>query len=120
MCHPEPIAGEPMVTRREWLGLTAAAGAALALDPYLLHARQQPLLTRPVPSSGEQLPLVGLGSSDSFGRIARNEDFAAVGEVLKTMVEIGGKVFDTAPGYGASEEVAGKVAQDLGITNRIF
>jgi aryl-alcohol dehydrogenase-like predicted oxidoreductase len=109
-----------MVTRREWLGLTAAAGAALALDPYLLHARQEPLLMRAVPSTGEQLPLVGLGSSATFSQVARSEDLSALREVLKTMVDLGGKVFDTAPSYGASEEVAGRIAQELGITNRIF
>lgn len=110
-----------MVTRREWLGLTFGAGAALALDPRLLSAsRQDTLLLRPIPSTGEKLPLVGLGSSDSFSRIARSSDFAAVREVLRTMVDLGGRVFDTAPGYGASEEVAGRIAQELGITSKIF
>jgi aryl-alcohol dehydrogenase-like predicted oxidoreductase len=39
---------------------------------------------------------------------------------MRTLVEKGGMVFDTAPGYGASEEVAGRVARELGLTNRIF
>jgi aryl-alcohol dehydrogenase-like predicted oxidoreductase len=109
-----------MVTRREWLGLTLGAGAALALDPRLLSALQQPLLTRAVPSTGEKLPLVGLGSSATFSQVASGEDDDALREVLRTMVDLGGSVFDTAPGYGASEEVAGRIAHELGITNRIF
>jgi aryl-alcohol dehydrogenase-like predicted oxidoreductase len=109
-----------MVTRREWLGLTLGAGAVLALDPRLLSASQQPLLTRAVPSTGEKLPLVGLGSSATFSQVARSEDDDALREVLRTMVDLGGTVFDTAPGYGASEEVAGRIAHELGITNRIF
>ncbi|MGH7444560.1 MAG: aldo/keto reductase [Longimicrobiales bacterium] len=114
-----------MITRREWLGLTLGAGAALTLDGRLLNAAAAPLrmsklITRPVPSSGEQLPIVGLGSSATFSRVAGSEDVSALGEVLSRMLELGGTVFDTAPGYGASEEVAGQLAQDLGITDRIF
>jgi aryl-alcohol dehydrogenase-like predicted oxidoreductase len=113
-----------MVNRREWLGLTLGAGAALALDPRLLAARQQQsLLTRAVPSTGEKLPLVGLGSSATFSQVARSEDLSALREVFRTLTDQGGTVFDTAPSYGASgasEEAAGTIAHELGITNRIF
>jgi aryl-alcohol dehydrogenase-like predicted oxidoreductase len=64
--------------------------------------------------------VVGLGSADSFSRVARSEDVSALREVLKTMTDMGGTVFDTAPGYGASEEVAGTIAAELGITDKIF
>ena len=110
-----------MLNRRQWLGRTLGASAALALNPGLLQALQQgQLLTRAVPSSGEQLPLVGLGSSATFSQVARSEDYSALREVLRTLVERGGKVFDTAPSYGASEEVAGTIAAELGLTDRIF
>jgi aryl-alcohol dehydrogenase-like predicted oxidoreductase len=110
-----------MFTRRQWLGRTLGAGAALALNPRFLEALQQgQLLTRAIPSSGEQLPLVGLGSSATFSQVARSEDYSALREVLRTLVDRGGKVFDTAPGYGASEEVAGTIAAELGITEQIF
>jgi aryl-alcohol dehydrogenase-like predicted oxidoreductase len=66
------------------------------------------------------LPLVGLGSSATFAQVARSEDYSALREVLRTMVERGGTVFDTAPSYGASEQVAGDIAAELGITDRIF
>src|SRR5690606_29026890 len=115
-----------MISRREWLGLTLGASAALALNPRLLHAAPRTgagalkLIMRKVPSTGEELPLVGLGSSATFSRVARSEDVTALREVLSTMVELGGTVFDTAPGYGASEEVAGQIAHELGLTDRIF
>jgi aryl-alcohol dehydrogenase-like predicted oxidoreductase len=108
-----------MLTRREWLTLTAGAGAALAFDSPLLHA-QQPLITRAIPSSGEKLPVVGLGSSATFSQVARSEDVTALREVLKAFTDQGGTVFDTAPSYGASEEVAGRIAAELGITNKVF
>jgi aryl-alcohol dehydrogenase-like predicted oxidoreductase len=111
-----------MINRREWLGLSLSAGAALALDPQLLWAARQQLITRAIPSTGEKLPIVGLGSSATFGQVARGEDASALREVLRTMVEKGGTVFDTAPSYGggASEEAAGRLAKELGITDKMF
>lgn len=98
----------------------------LALDPRHLDTRvrhllqQQPVITRPIPSTGERIPIIGLGSSATFSQVARSEDVSALKEVMRTLVEKGGTVFDTAPGYGASEEVAGRVSRELGITDRIF
>ena len=108
-----------MLSRREWLSLTMATGAAVAFDRAWLSA-QQPLLTRAVPAGGERLPIVGLGSSATFSQVARGADVAAVSEVMKALVDGGGTVFDTAPGYGASEEVAGRVASTLSLTDKIF
>jgi aryl-alcohol dehydrogenase-like predicted oxidoreductase len=95
------------------------AGAALALDPKALFA-QQKLITRAIPSSGETIPVIGLGSSATFARVARTEDIAGLREVLKTMTDNGATVLDTAPSYGASEEVAGRLAAELGVTDKIF
>ncbi|MEX2283561.1 MAG: aldo/keto reductase [Gemmatimonadota bacterium] len=110
-----------MVSRRDWIGMTVGAGAALTLNPRLLEALQQgQLIQRAIPSTGERVPVIGLGSSATFSSVARSEDKTALKEVLKTMVDMGGKVFDTAPSYGASEQVAGEIAKELGITNKIF
>lgn len=115
-----------MLTRREWLRLTAAAGAgaaAFSLNPRLLEAlgRTQ-LMTRPIPSTGEELPIIGLGSSATFASIAGSDDTSRIRDVLRTMVDLGGTVFDTAPSYagGASEEAAGRLAAELGISETIF
>jgi aryl-alcohol dehydrogenase-like predicted oxidoreductase len=118
-----------MFTRREWLKLTAsagAAGAALSLTPGLLDGItrgglfSRDMLTRAIPSTGERVPVVGLGSSATFSQLARSEDYSALREVLAALVEHGGSVFDTAPSYGASEEVAGAIANELGIRDRIY
>jgi aryl-alcohol dehydrogenase-like predicted oxidoreductase len=66
------------------------------------------------------LPIIGLGSSATFQSVASRDDRTALGEVLKTLVDMGARVFDTAPSYGASEAVAGEIASELGISNRIF
>lgn len=113
-----------MHNRREWLGLTLGAGAALSLPIQRLEALlaqgTRAIITRPIPSTGERIPVVGLGSSATFSQVARSEDVSALKSVLGRMVELGGKVFDTAPGYGASEQVAGGIVQELGIADQVF
>ena len=112
-----------MTTRRQWLQRTAAGAGLLALDARAVFASattQPGLLTRAIPSTGERLPIVGLGSSATFSQAARSEDVTALREVLERMLALGGTVFDTAPAYGASEEVAGRMAKELGVTQRIF
>jgi aryl-alcohol dehydrogenase-like predicted oxidoreductase len=110
-----------MLTRREWIGITSGVAGALALDPRFLRALQQgQLIQRAIPSTGEMLPVVGLGSSATFSQVARSEDQDALREVMRTMVEGGASVFDTAPSYGASEQVAGDIANELGVADQIF
>jgi aryl-alcohol dehydrogenase-like predicted oxidoreductase len=110
-----------MPSRRDWLRLAAGAAGACWLAPRWAYALEvQPLITRAIPSTGERLPAVGLGSSATFSQVARTEDLAGLRAVLSRMVELGGTVFDTAPGYGASEEVAGRIVQELGIAQRLF
>lgn len=110
-----------MISRRQSLQLSAAAGALLALDPHaLLASSPAALITRTVPSSGVQLPVVGLGSSATFSAAASRADADALRDVLRAMVAHGGTVFDTAPSYGASEQVAGRLAAELGLTDQLF
>lgn len=131
-----------MKTRRDSIAamLGAAAGAALtgtagrvraqvvqkaqstvtAQSNQSVPSARLALLTRAVPSSGEQLPIVGLGSSATFAQVARSEDRTALGEVLAALIEGGGTLFDTAPQYGASEAVAGELAAERGLSSRIF
>lgn len=108
-----------LLTRRDWLALTLATGAAAMLDRTGLFAQRR-LLTRAIPSSGEQLPMVGLGSSATFSQVASAADVTALRDVFKTLVDQGATVFDTAPSYGASEEVAGRIVNELGLVDKIF
>ena len=111
-----------MPTRREWIQSTAAASALLAVAPRasLGALGRQDLLTRPIPGTDERLPIVGLGSSASFRRMAGGDDLSRLTEVMRVFVESGATVFDTAPSYGPSEEAAGRIAADLGVSSDIF
>jgi len=93
----------------------------LTLRPGLLDALENgDLIKRAIPSSGEKLPIVGLGSSATFSRVAGGDDVSALREVLRVLFENGGSVFDTAPAYGESEEVAGGLVQELDAAQKVF
>lgn len=117
-----------MVSRRAWLRMTAGVGATLGLNPRVLEALQglqdQPLIQRAIPKTGELLPVIGLGGANTFSETAlresRTEEYDTIRGVLQALVDGGGSVFDTAYGYGASEQVSGQVAQELGIADRIW
>ncbi len=110
-----------MVNRRDFLGMAAGASAALGLTPRLLEALAQgQLIQRTIPSTGEKIPAVGLGSSATFSQVARAEDVSALRAVLQAMTDRGARLFDTAPGYGASEQVAGRLVNELGVAKKMF
>ena len=73
------------------------------------------LITRAIPSTGQRLPVIGVGTN-SFTESKRDE----LRQVLRRMVELGGSVVDTAPVYGESEQVLGELIAELGIRDRIF
>lgn len=110
-----------MISRRDYLKYSMLAGAATAIPSSLLLAAEgKQLIKRAIPKTGEELPIVGLGSSATFSRLAGGGEADALRDVIKTMLDNGGRVFDTAPGYGESEEVAGEIVQQLGATEDIF
>ena len=114
-----------MITRREWLRVTTAASAALSLNPRLLLARQSgPVATKPIPSTGEDIPVIGLGGRwISSGSTAEElADHRAVMHELARGAEGAGRVFDSAAGYGGggSESYAGQWQAEDGFTDDIF
>ncbi|NIR46254.1 MAG: aldo/keto reductase [Gemmatimonadetes bacterium] len=108
-----------ILTRRGMLKLSAGAGAALVLGPVPTFV-QGDLIERPIPSTGELVPAVGLGTARTFNAGASESELAPLREVLAVFVEMGGKVLDTAPAYRKSETVSGILAEQLGVTDRLF
>jgi aryl-alcohol dehydrogenase-like predicted oxidoreductase len=105
-------------SRREAIKIGAASGAALLLGQDSLAAAwnpQQTQLLKPIPSSGERIPAVGLGTANTFMQAARApEERATVREIVRLFIERGGKVIDTCPCYGTSEVVLGELGRDIG------
>ena len=110
---PEQV-GLPL-TRRMALRLLAAA----AVVPSRA-ASAEPLRTRPIPSSGEMLPVVGLGTWRTFDVGAGAAERAPLKEVIGAFVALGGRVVDSSPMYGAAEAVVGDLAGELGVADKLF
>ena len=108
------------ISRREMLKISVGAGAGLLLNELPAFAQQQPLLMRLIPSSGEEIPAVGLGSARTFSVGPPNPEWVRLSDVLELFHEMGGRFFDTAPSYGTSERVAGQLVQELGIQDDLF
>jgi aryl-alcohol dehydrogenase-like predicted oxidoreductase len=111
-----------LFSRREMLKLAAGAGAALAFGRLRLFPESREIITRPIPSSGERIPVLGLGTARTFNIAdpSAPEGRAPLRAVLEAFVEMGGTVLDTAPAYGNAERVAGILARELGVTDRLF
>lgn len=102
---------------------------ALALPPALAClARSQgegaapaDLLTRPIPSTGERIPVVGLGTWQTFDVNIEHEAFRRPRlEVLRALLEAGASVIDSSPMYGRAEAVVGELLDELGAHERAF
>ncbi len=105
------------MTRREFAMLTGAAAAALAPPAFAQTAA--PLITRAIPSSGERLPAVGLGTAAVFDTADETTRQKAAA-VLQALVGNGGSLIDTASTYGAAESVLGEVIAAAGLRDKLF
>jgi len=105
--------------RRRALALLAGAGAALTIDPHMAQSAAS-LITRPIPASGEPLPVVGVGTWQTFDVGEDASGRAPLREVLAIFAGAGGKLIDSSPMYGSSEAVVGDLVAGLGLRDRLF
>jgi diketogulonate reductase-like aldo/keto reductase len=96
-----------------------AAAPLMAAIPSLADTAGG-MIKRPIPRSNEMLPVVGLGTYQSFGVGAGADERAPLKEVLRLFVEHGGTLVDSSPMYGTSEGVVGDLATELGLTDKLF
>jgi aryl-alcohol dehydrogenase-like predicted oxidoreductase len=138
------------MSRREALRLSAGLGAGIAMGgiPLLSGCAEQEapsppggamdtpgappsgdpsgsasvdaVITKAIPSTGEQLPAVGIGTARRYDVGDSEEERAPLREVLRLLPDLGGTVVDTAPSYGAAETVLGDLMAELGNRDRIF
>ena len=112
---------EIRLSRRDFARAGAAGAACLALGglPNIALAEDgATLITKPIPSTGERLPVIGLGTNQYS--VNSPEEMAPLKEVIETMAEAGGKVIDTARGYGRAEVVIGELLASTGLRDHYF
>lgn len=109
-----------MWNRRRTLAALAGLSAGAALGPAAADAQPRMLLTRPIPATGEELPVVGLGSWITFNvgddPVARD----ACTEVMRAFVDAGGRMIDSSPMYGSSQDTIGYGLRKAGLAARVF
>jgi aryl-alcohol dehydrogenase-like predicted oxidoreductase len=108
-------------SRRDFLRGCAAAVAATALPAPLLASEKNPataLLTRAIPSTGERLPIVGLGTNAYS--VTDPAEIAKRRAVVARLIDMGARVIDTARAYGDSELVVGRILQELELRDHVF
>jgi diketogulonate reductase-like aldo/keto reductase len=105
-------------TRRHVL----AALSGLGLSPLFaaMTKDQAALLQRAIPSTGEMLPAVGVGTWQTFDVGGSDAERQPLRNVLKTMIASGAKVIDSSPMYGNSEGVVGDLSSDLKLNDKLF
>jgi diketogulonate reductase-like aldo/keto reductase len=107
-----------LISRRQAIKLTA--GAALAQLSASVHAETGSMLQRTIPSSGEKIPAIGLGTYQAFDFSGSSGERSSAGEALQLFVQHGGKLVDSSPMYGEAEERIGDLAAELKLGTQLF
>ena len=99
-----------------------AAGLFLPVSALRAQAKGESsaMLTRAIPSSGEKLPAIGLGTWQAFDVDLTSDNRRQLGDVLSLFIKLGGRVIDTSPMYGRAEDVIGELTAALGIRDKVF
>jgi aryl-alcohol dehydrogenase-like predicted oxidoreductase len=121
------------ITRRKALKLGAGLGIGMAVGPYRSLAAAgesasvgtsrittQKLRTRPIPSTGEEIPVVGIGTARRYNVGTGAEERDPLRNVLRALPQIGGRLVDTAPSYGTAEIVVGDLVDEIGNRKDLF
>jgi diketogulonate reductase-like aldo/keto reductase len=118
------------MNRRNVLNAITAIGAASLVGSPLRSSHAQSrseavikmpqILTRKIPSSGELMPVIGIGTWQTFDVAADPQARAPLEDVMREFVALGGKVIDSSPMYGRSEDVAGEVIAKLKLRDKLF
>jgi len=108
------------LTRRDLIKLGAGAGVASLSGSWTALMAGEPNIHRvTIPSSGQTIPCVGIGTVRFRGNVA-SADMARLAQTLEMFHSMGGRVIDTSPNYGNSEEVLGKLLHDLNLREQVF
>ena len=127
-----------MTSRREFLSVASLAATGIVLSPLVACSREAattgaattatatpapatgPMLTRSIPSTGEQLPVIGAGTSGSYEVALDSQEYQTLKDVARIFFEGGGSVIDTSPNYSNAEDVVGALLDEGGWRERCF
>ena len=108
------------LNRRELLKIGLCAGASVLLPSGGLLAQAGPLIRKKIPSTGETLPIIGIGTARRYEQIHTEAEKAPLRDTLRQFKELGGTVIDSSPTYGTAEAVVGDLVDELKIRDSLF
>jgi diketogulonate reductase-like aldo/keto reductase len=111
---------ESEVKRRTFLKQLAGLGTAILLKPRAAIAAERPAITKAIPSTGERLPVIGMGSWITFDVGNNSYERAARAKVLRAFFDNGGALIDSSPMYGSAEEVIGEGLKTIKNKEKLF
>jgi len=101
------------------IGAAVVSSNIASAQPATTQA--QAMLTRKIPSTGESIPVVGLGTWNALNPEKLDEpSLKPLEEVIRVFYDAGGRVIDTAPSYGSAEEVTGLLTSRMGLSDKVF
>ncbi|MDH3387479.1 MAG: aldo/keto reductase [Gammaproteobacteria bacterium] len=107
-------------SRRSFLKSTCAASLACTLAPAFAAAMERGVIKKKIPSSGEQLSVIGLGTSRTFDVDPGNAARSPLVEVMQAFFDRGGQLIDSSPMYGSAESVTGELLKQVGNRQDLF
>jgi len=113
-------ANDHLISRRTFVGSLAAALAAAWLAPAGLRAAEKTLIRKAIPGPAETLPVIGLGSWQTFDVGSDEAALSALADVLQAFFANGGTLIDSSPMYGTSEQVIGELLSRVGHRDKLF
>ena len=107
-------------TRRDFLKASLATGVASLFPFGATLAQDAPLLQKKIPSSGEMIPIIGLGTARRYEEVKTDAEKVPLRETILKFKEVGLKVVDSSPSYGTAESVVGEIVDGLKIRDSLF
>jgi aryl-alcohol dehydrogenase-like predicted oxidoreductase len=100
--------------------IKAGLGAALLLRSGNAFGQTQPLIQKKIPSTGESIPIIGLGTARRYEEIKTDAEKIPLRETMRQFEALGGKVIDSSPSYGTAEAVVGELVENLKVRDSLF
>jgi len=106
--------------RRTVLKAGLALGASVLASPRDIFAQPQPLIQKKIPSTGESIPIIGLGTARRYEEIKTDAEKVPLRETIRRFQELGGKAIDSSPSFGTAEALVGELVEGLKIRDSLF
>ena len=107
-------------SRRSVIKAGLAMGASLLLPPEFSSAQGKSVIEKKIPSSGEAIPIIGIGTARRYEDVKSDGEKAPLRDTIRQFQTLGGKVIDSSPSYGTAEAVVGELVEDLKIRDSLF